>query len=170
MVATFNQLTKGHDDEYQVLQKQFKELTEKINRLEERFIEEEVSADLYHKYLEKYTVEKKGLETSLLKASSQVSNLEECVDLAIAFASKMPFKWLSADYLAKQQIQFLVFPDGIRYNKKTDGCRTSRINVVFGYIARLMQDLTQQKSGIPELNLDYAALVARRGIEPLFEE
>jgi site-specific DNA recombinase len=76
------------------------------------------------------------------------------------FCLKIAFKWLSADYFTKQQIQFLVFPEGISYNKKTDECRTTRINSVFSYIAHLQQGFTQKKSGIPELNLDYAALSA----------
>lgn len=159
-IATFNQLTKGQEDEHQLLQKQHKELTQKINRLEELYIEEEINADLYNKYAEKYTLEKKEIEQHLVNAAKQVSNLEECVDIAIGFASKLPFKWLSADYFTKQQIQFLVFPEGISYNKKTDECRTTRINSVFSYIAHLQQGLSQKKSGIPELNLDYAALSA----------
>jgi hypothetical protein len=34
--------------------------------------------------------------------------------MAMSFASKLPSKWLSADYLTKQQIQYLIFPEGIR--------------------------------------------------------
>ncbi|KAK6021753.1 GMP synthase domain protein, partial [Ostertagia ostertagi] len=41
MVATFNQLTKGHEDERWGLQEQYAALKTKIERLEERFIEEE---------------------------------------------------------------------------------------------------------------------------------
>ncbi len=38
-------------------------------------------------------------------------------------------------YIAKQRIRFLLFPEGITYNKKTDECRTPRINSVFAYVA-----------------------------------
>ena len=118
---------------------------QKINRLEERFIEEEINADLYKKFSEKYVLEKREVEEHLLKASKQVSNLEECVDMTIDFTAKMPFKWQSANYYTKQQIQFLVFPEGIRYNRKTDQCRTTSVNAVFAYIAYVMHELTQQK-------------------------
>lgn len=168
-IATFNQLTKGHEDEYQVLQRQHTELRKKINRLEERFIEEEINGELYHKYLEKFTAEKRELESNLLKASKQVSNLEECVDLAINFATKLPSKWLKADYFTKQQIQFLLFPEGIRYNKQNDECRTTRIHSVFAYIVYLKQNLVEIKRGIPLLNMDNASLscsVAGAGLEP----
>lgn len=60
----------------------------------------------------------------------------------------------------------MLFPEGIRYNKKKEGCRTFRVNSVFGLVVAQMQDFRQKKSGIPELNLSYAALVAGSGIEP----
>jgi len=33
----------------------------------------------------------------------------------------MPFKWHEADCYTKQKIQFLIFPEGIGYNKKMMG-------------------------------------------------
>ena len=67
-IATFNQLTKGHEDEYQLLQNQLKELNQKINRIEVRFIEEKIKVDLYNRFYEKYAIEMKELESILLKA------------------------------------------------------------------------------------------------------
>lgn len=142
-------------------------MSQKICRLEERYIEEEINGDLYNKFLGKYVAEKGEIEQNILKTSKQVSNLEDCMNTAIEFASKMPFKWLSANYLVKQHLQFLVFPEGIDYCKKNDGCRTNRINSVFLYIAYFQQIITNKKSGIPELNLNFAALaglVAPTGI------
>lgn len=88
--------------------------------------------------------------------------------MVIGFATKLPFKWLSADYFTKQQIQFLIFPEGISHNKRTDGCRTKRVNTVFAYIAYLKQLFGQEKSGIPELNLEFAASVAHTGLNSNF--
>ena len=164
-IATFNQLTKGNEDAYHLLQKEHLEINKKIERLDERYIEEEINGELYARYSEKYRAEKKEIEANLLKASQKVSNLEECVDTAIGFATKWPSKWLSADYFTKQRIQFLLFPEGMTYNKQTDECRTSRVNTVFAYIAYLKQVFAKEKSGIPELNLEFAALVAGSRIE-----
>ncbi len=165
-VATFNQYTKDSEDSYQLLFKEKQALLQKVSRLEERFIEEEINAELYSKFSKKYGEEMKELEQNLLKASKQVSNLSETVELAMELSSKMAFKWSTGDYCQKQQLQFLLFPEGIFYSKKNGGCRTTRINSVFAHIAGLAQVLGNKKSGIPELNLDYAALVARSGIEP----
>lgn len=159
-MATFNQLTKGHEDECQVLQKQYAEIIQKIERLDERYIEEEINGELYMKFSKKYKAEKREFEGNLLKASQKVSNLEECINLTTEFATKMPSRWLSADYLTKQRIRFLVFPDGICYNRKADGCRTKRINLLFAYIAHLKQVICNEKRGIPGLSLDYASFAS----------
>jgi hypothetical protein len=47
----------------------------------------------------------------------------------------------------KQQIQFMLFPEGMSYNRKNDECRTPRINEVFLQIAEQAQELTQNKNG-----------------------
>lgn len=167
-IATYNQMTKASVDEYALLEKQYNELCKKIDRLDERFIEEEVNLELYNKYSTKYQEEKKQIESKLLNGSKKLSNLEECINLALDFASKMASRWDSAAYSIKQKIQFLLFPDGIFYNRENDSCRTSRVNSVFSYVAYFQQLLTQQKRGIPELNLDFASfadLVAGSRIE-----
>ncbi len=87
-----------------MLHKQYQELLKKIERLEERFIEEEINADLYNKFSEKYKLEKGEMEGHLLKVGKQVSNLEECIDHTLDFVAKMASEWRSAGYLAKQEI------------------------------------------------------------------
>jgi len=156
-IATFNGLTKGREDESQLLRKQLSELNKKMERLEERYIEEEIKADLYNKYVEKYHLEKREIEDKLLRTPKKVSNLEKYLDWTVRFAAKLPSTWSLADYPTKQKIQFLLFPDGIYYDKDSDRCRTSRINILFLYIAYLQQVMTKNKRGIPELGLDFAS-------------
>ena len=157
IVATFNQMTNSKEETFKELQSQHKEINIKINRLEERYIEEEVGSDLYKKYSKKYSQEKSEIERNLMSLSSKKSNLEKCVDLALEYAVDLPLKWVSADYHTKQQMQILLFPQGISYSKKTDESRTTMINSVFLYIAYFQQLIGKKKRGIPELSLDYAS-------------
>jgi site-specific DNA recombinase len=157
-IATFNQYSQGYVDERIVLQQKHTELQKKISRLEERLIEEEIPSELYYKYMAKYNDEKEEVENELSKPSIEVSNLHQCVDTAIDFAVNLPKRWLSADYNIKQRLQNLLFPGGISYNRKTDECRTTRINFVFLYFAYLKQVILKHESGIPALQLNYAAL------------
>ena len=168
-IATFNQFTKGHEDSYTLLQKKHTELITKIARLEERFIEEDITSELYYKYIAKYNEEKEEVEQNLQKASEKVSNLSECVDLAIKFATDMPKKWLSADYHTKQRLQYLLFPEGITYERETDQSRTTRINSVFLHLAHLKRIILNEKSEMTAFGLNHFALsnsVAGAGLEP----
>jgi site-specific DNA recombinase len=167
-VATFNKLYKGEEEAYVTLTNQYKELKKKIDRLEERYIEEEINSDLYQKFSVKLKAEKDELERKILNASKKSSNLGDCIDISLDLASKLADKWASSDYLTKQKIQTMVFPEGITFSKKRDEVRTPRINFVFSYIAYFQQIISNKKSGIPELNLDFAAfacLVAGSRIE-----
>ncbi len=86
-----------------------------------------------------------------------MSNLEECIDITIDFASELQSKWRLADYRTKQRIQFLLFPEGIRYSKKMDRCRTTRVNSLFAYVAHLQQVLVHKKRGILDVAPKYAS-------------
>jgi site-specific DNA recombinase len=168
MLASFNQLSVGKRDAKDELMRQFQELSGKVNRLEERYIEEQIGDELYQKYRAKYLEERAEIEGNLMKLSGQLSNLEKVVDATLKFCVELPKKWLFADYHTKQQLQQLVFPSGITYDKKNNNCRTSRINSVFLYLAYFQQVVGKKKSGIPDLGLDYSAfasLVAGSRIE-----
>ena len=99
-----------------------------------------------------YIVKKKGIHYY------KCSTLGECIDTAIDFALNMPKKWLSANYHIKQRLQFLLFPEGILYDREMDKSRTTRVNSVFLYLAYLKQLILKQERGIPALQLDYSSL------------
>lgn len=91
-VATYNQLVQEEEDSCLLLKQQHRELMQKMGRLDERYIAEEVNMDLYNRYADKYKEEKKEIESDILKVSRKKSNLEECVDIAVDFASELPSK------------------------------------------------------------------------------
>ena len=159
MVFEYQKQTKGREEEITNHEKQLEELENKLNRLEERYILEEITAEMYKKYKEKFIKEKAEIEAVLLKSGKGVSNLEKCVEVILSASENISNFWDSADYTSKQRVQFTLFPEGIRYNKKLDKCRTDDIEPVFAYIVCQMQALKGNKKGIPELNLRYAGLV-----------
>jgi RNase H-fold protein (predicted Holliday junction resolvase) len=64
-VVTFKKLFKGEEEDLNALTIQYKELLKKIDRLEERYIEEEINSDLYKKYSSKYLLKKHEFERKL---------------------------------------------------------------------------------------------------------
>ena len=55
--------------------------------------------------------------------------------------------WLSADFTNKQQLQYLVYPEGILYSKENDAVRTPKPNTIFAAIPPLVGVLEDKKIG-----------------------
>lgn len=167
MSGVYNRLNADKETEKEQVEKSLQEINKKIERLEERFISEEIDRDIFRRYREKFTQERAEIEERLAKSSKGVSNLDKCIEAAIEFSSKLPSLWESGDYIEKQNVQKAVFPDGMYYNRKTDECRTPRVNSVLLYMAGLAQVLEQNKSGETESEFNFPAWVENTGIEPV---
>jgi site-specific DNA recombinase len=166
MKATYLQLTKENQTAVQQLEQQLKEVDKKLLRLEERFMEEEIDKAMYAKYSERYKAERTEILVLMQKTETGVSNLDNCIKKAIDYAAKLTSMWENSDYAGKQVLQNLVFPDGIYYNRKNEGCRTPKVNGVFRYISTAAGVIANKKSGRLNSNDDTAALVELAGVEP----
>ena len=145
------------------------ELDKKLSRLEERFIEEEITKEMFLKYTEKARAEKLEIEREIEKSKNKCSNLEKIIEAATAFASKFRSVWTLSDYYRRQKLQFMLFPEGIFYDKKKDAVRTARVNSVFSYFVELARVLKEKKSGRNNLKIVSPALVEVTGLEPWFK-
>jgi site-specific DNA recombinase len=166
MIRTYNQQNKENHSATEAMNCQLRELHNKLERLEERHITEEISRELYDKYRAKFKAEIAEIQAELGKVPKEVSNIEKATEDVLDYAGNLRKMWASGGYPDKFRLQNLLFPEGIRYNKKTDQCRTSAINTYFLCIALKSQELEGRKVGIPALNLTYPNLVGLLGIEP----
>lgn len=73
---------------------------------------------MFDKYSSKYLQEKKTIEQLLASFGNQVSNLEKSLDAAFGYAGTLNTIWDTAVYIQKQQLQKLIFPERMFYNKK----------------------------------------------------
>ena len=67
--------------------------------------------------------------------------------------------WISSDYYEKRQLQYLVFPVGMMYNKKNDRVRTNRVNTLFHEIAVQARVLDETKNDNPFLGCHFGSNV-----------
>ena len=74
--------------------------------------------------------------------------------------------WVSSDYSDKQRLQYLIYPDGILYNKENNTVRTPRVNSIFTAISCLSYISTENKNGQPTQIDQNSRWVASSGIEP----
>ena len=136
IIATYHQLNKENEGNFKEMNHQLQELNTKMERLEERFVLEEITQELFVKYKTKFKQEIADIQQRIEKSGIQVSNLQKSIDLSLDYAANLPEIWHSSGYQEKQKIQYMLFPEGIRYNKKIGECRTSKINSVFLWIAQ----------------------------------
>jgi hypothetical protein len=67
--------------------------------------------------------------------------------------------WISSDYYEKQQLQYLVFLEGMLYDKKNDTVRTIRVNTLFREIAVQARVLDETKNDNPFLDCHFGSNV-----------
>lgn len=163
--ATFKQLNESKESDITQLQKQLEEVNQKIERLKERFVTEEIDKELYQQFIAKYKQEKEGIEQQFQKTEIRVSNISEYVNTSLNIALKLPEIWASVNYEAKHKLQYLVFPEGMYYNKKNNECRTPKTNSVFSLISCLSNNLMQKNSGLNSYFGRKSALVAGARLE-----
>ena len=140
-----NEKLKDHLQEQTQTRKQLTELNSKIEKLELRYIESEISKELFEKYQSKYKADKAALEQKLSPKNIDSSNLEKIIDKGLSIAENISTVWASSDFDDKQQLQTLVFPEGIIYNKQKDSVRTTRVNSLFAPIPRLVSLLDKNE-------------------------
>ena len=129
------------------LKKQITTIREKMEKLENRFIEGDVNKDLFEKYTSKYEEEQKELEQKLSNQTINSSNLEKIIEKGLGIAENLSHLWASSDYDDKRKLQSLIFPEGIVYCKKKDRVRTLRVNSLFAETPDLVSDLSGNKNG-----------------------
>lgn len=124
---------------------QLSAIQRKIDRMEERFVFEEINKTQYDKFNEKLLVEKRELEKLSLKSKFNSSNLKKAIDKAVDFALNLASLWSSGNVEVKRTIQYMLFPEGIGYDFKNHRFRTFRINSIFAAIVSISSDLSGNK-------------------------
>lgn len=158
-----NSKKEAHQQEYKL---KVRELEDKIERLEERFINEEIKADLYEKFSAKFRKEREELKAFVNLTLYSNSNLEKYLSRSLDFLVEFPSLWASSGYKEKQELQQTIFPEGIFYSKKNRETRTTKINSVFALIARQKGLVEERETGISEVIFRNSGLVVQKGIEP----
>ncbi len=152
--------------EAEQLKKQLNLIKGKKEKLEERFIEGEVDKPLFEKFRLKYKEEAAEIEMKLGTSTFSSSNIEKVINKGLEIAGNVSEIWCSSDYDNKVKLQYLLFPEGILYNKKNNTVRTPKVNTFFSYIAQLARPpLKNEKAHLLTGGLN-SHRVASPGIEP----
>jgi hypothetical protein len=88
------------------------------------------------------------------------------IEKGVKLAEKLSQLWVSADFGSKQKLQYLVFPEGLLYNKKKGAYRTGKVNSLFAEILPLVRVLAENKNGNLKKDCQKSGSVPGTGIEP----
>ncbi|MFN5144182.1 MAG: hypothetical protein ACK5D2_02145, partial [Bacteroidota bacterium] len=94
------------------------------------------------------------------------SNLNNTVEKCMFIAQNLSQAWITSEYETKQQLQKLVFPEGILYNKQKGVVRTSKVNSLFDAITLLASDTRKNKKADSVKNRLQSNKVPKTGFEP----
>ena len=88
------------------------------------------------------------------------------IDKALNLSESLEKIWVDGDLKQKQNLQNLVFPSGLGYDKSNDRVWTPKVNAIFGSIPILSREISNIKNGEPIPVNQFSGLVTATGVEP----
>ena len=164
---TFKYFNKSNEDNAASLKYNLKALNEKIEKIEERFVLGEIDGDLYQKFIGKFREDKEGIEQEIENSNLKSSNLENYINQSLKLLANLNNIWASGNYNTKQNLQKLLFPNGIVYDRENDEVRTSKVNVFLELTSCLTGNSGDIKKGQKANSAKLSSLVAGTGLEPV---
>ncbi|MBL6445745.1 recombinase family protein [Fulvivirga sp. 29W222] len=165
MLYTF---TKHHEEALQqnkIFKKKIEVLDSKLERLEERFVFDEITREQYNKFSSKIITEKYEIEEQQISEGIDLSNLDKAIDKALQYSLKLPDLWVSGDLGIKRSLQNMVFPEGVLFDFKNDCYRTTRVNSIFDAIPYFSVSYSQKQKRTNQHNVSLSSMVAPWRIE-----
>jgi site-specific DNA recombinase len=166
MIDALKGVLSKRTEETSLIKKKISEKKALLEKLEEKFINDQISDEIYQKHASKLKVEIEQISNNLASVEFSGSNLEKVVSNCLSVAQNLSQAWISANYENKQCLQKLVFPEGMVYNKKTGAVLTPRVNSLFASIPLLAGVSDQKRKGDSRTNRLNSSRVPRTGFEP----
>jgi hypothetical protein len=103
--------------------------------------------------LSSYEVAKRRLSEELStiiaqigKIENQLSNTFPSIDKMVLMCCKLGDLWQKSDFKERQQLQNLVFPNGVIYSRLFANYRTPEVNKVFSLIRTISENYDKEQS------------------------
>ena len=163
---TFDYLNRQNEITRKELILSLKEKKTSIDKIEERFVLGEINKELFEKYSERIKADILSIEEQLNKVSLKLSNHQKYINYTISISSKLNKIWELADFDRKIKFQYLLFPNGISYDKENHTYRTTKINNVFSYISDISKEMEKKKMGQSDMKSTLSHYGWKMGLEP----
>ena len=111
------------------------ELNAKVERIEERYILEEITGELYQKYKQKFEIERDEIEGRMMKNTIELSKLDVFIRFTFKASENLRQLWQHGNHTQRQELQIAFFSEGVGYNRKEDKCRLEKPNYFLETVA-----------------------------------
>jgi len=166
LLLTYDNLMKSSSETKSLSKQRLGEVQAKLDKLEERFAYGEIDRDVFEKVGGKLREEIRAIERELDESKNKLSNPEKLVTRALEICSNLSQLWISGGYDEKVQLQNLMFPEGIHYDRRNDNYRTGKVNLILELTHSFSNSFNQNKNGQTKNKFDLPAWVPKAGIEP----
>ena len=150
------------------LQAEIQKVKERLNKVNDLYFDGELTKADRDEQVLRYNDKINGLETHIkaLQASEDL-NIKEKVDYGVTIVENLARYFISASAETKIRLLGSIFNEEIEFDGEK--YRTSNFNSMLGYIFDNSNELQGQNKTDSPVFSGKSALVARRGIEPLFK-
>ncbi len=167
LIQKYHEINKDHGSSIDVLRGRVKEVEKKIENLEEKyFIDQEMSRETYDRFRAKFQNEILDLQNQIDKTGISISNPEILIQKAVDLFQNLNEIWESGSVATKEQLQELIFPAGLVYDKKNGSFRTPQINRLLFSILETTGHLEVIKKGTDSSVEDQSLYAESEGFEP----
>jgi site-specific DNA recombinase len=161
LFITFQQHNESLQETEGAITRQLTDIDGKLERLEERFILEELTGELYTKYKAKFEKEMEDLQAQMTQNKIEMSKLEDYLAYSLMCCGNLSKMWQLGDYNQRQELQNALFEGGIVYDRNKDECRSTGDNEFVAEVFRLSNDLSNFE-GADQQNLNSGSARACR--------
>jgi site-specific DNA recombinase len=166
LTGVFDELNAQQREQQKEYKRQLTEVEKKIEVLEERYVFENLSKELYDKFSGRLKEERKEIEQELEKAEGPLSNRQNFIEQGLNLGVNLCESWTNGNYAEKRRLQGMVFPNGVLFDREKGGYRTERVNTFFTLTVLASAHLQERKKGKISPKTNFSLSVAPAGIEP----
>jgi site-specific DNA recombinase len=129
--------------------KQFAELANKKDKLEERWAYGDIDRETYWEFLQKIELEIRDLEGKYKIPKIEISNLQDRLEKVIDFSQNTSKYRVSGSFNVKRNKQNVIFPNGLVLDTEKRQYLTSKVNSLFSLKHDFMRTSGDRKEKLP---------------------
>ena len=166
MKITIKDRSKDEIDIEHSLNKRIINANQSLDKLERKYIFEDIGTGTYQKFKFELEDEITKLEHEKSKLSLEISNLNKKIDKCIEITKNISGYWAYESIDNKVKLQKLIFPLGIIIDPLKRQYRTTKVNSVFSTISSITRNREDKTKSAPSDLDDASCSVAGAGLEP----